>query len=423
MLIEPWAETVDLRQLTEGAKALDSADPLAYARALFVLPEGVTYLDGNSLGAMPKSVMPRVQEVLEQQWAEDLIASWNRHGWIDLPLRVGERIAPLIGAAQGQTLCVDSISVNLFKLLATAIQLQDSRSVILIAEGDFPTDGYVAAGLALLLAERCEIRRVPIAQLPSVLDDSVAVVMLTEVNYRTGERYPMAELTELAHDAGALMLWDLAHSAGVMPIHLDDCNVDMAVGCGYKFLNGGPGAPGFLYLNKRLHNRVQQPLAGWLGHAKPFAFDARYSPAAGVARYLAGTPPIISMQALDAALDVFDRVSVHAIRQKSVDLSRFLLEALQGLDVLETLRCLTPGTESARGSQISLQHADAWGMSQALIERGVIVDFRAPDILRIGIAPLYNSFADMHRCAQALRDVLVSKAYDDPKYAVKLTVT
>ena len=401
----------------ERARQLDAADVLAPLRERFVLPQDRVYLDGNSLGAMPRAVGEEVQRLLEREWATDLIASWNTHDWIHLPRHVGERIATLVGAAPGQVLCVDSISVNLFKLLAAALALRPRRRVILLAEGDFPTDGYIAQGLAALLGEqRCTIRRLPLAQLEAGLDDDVAVMLLTEVNYRTGERYDMAALTRAARAVDALVLWDLAHSAGAMPVHLDDCSVDMAVGCGYKFLNGGPGAPGFAYVARRHQNALVQPISGWLGHRAPFDFTSEYRPAKGILRLQAGTPPVISMVALRAALSVFGDV-------KSLALGDFFI------DITETLRdewgldCVTPRDHERRGSQISLRHDEAWGMSQALIERGVIVDFRAPDILRLGFAPLYNRFVDLGRAAATLRAVLASGAHRDPRFSERPVVT
>jgi kynureninase len=391
---------------------------------LFVLPEGTVYLDGNSLGAMPFHVTLAVHNALQQQWGQDLIASWNVHSWIDLPVTVGERIALQIGAAPGQVLCVDSISVNLFKLLTTALALRPGRRVILCAEGDFPTDSYMAQGVARLLgAERCELRRAPVDDLVSLLNDEVAVLMLTHVNYRTGERYDMQKITRAAHAAGALVLWDLAHSAGAMPLALDDMNVDMAVGCGYKYFNGGPGAPAFLYVNQRHQNTVSQPLSGWLGHRDPFAFDADYHPGESVRSFQAGTPPILSMVALNAALDVFDQTDLRALREKSIALTTFFTEGLETRGLLALLECVTPREPERRGSQVSLRHTEAWGLSQALIEAKVIVDFRAPDIVRFGFAPLYNSFLDAQRALEALELILRERRFADPRFSARPAVT
>lgn len=402
----------------------DVNDPLARLRSLFVLPQDTVYLDGNSLGAMPLNVTVAVDNALQKQWGHDLIASWNAHSWFDLPVSVGERIALLIGAAPGQVLCVDSISVNLFKLLTTALALQPERKVMLCAAGDFPTDAYIAQGVAQLLgAERCELRRAPVDDLLNVLNDEVAVLILTHVNYRTGERYDMQRITEAAHAAGALVLWDLAHSAGAMPLALDDLNVDMAVGCGYKYFNGGPGSPAFLYVNQRHQNRSSQPLSGWLGHSDPFAFDADYRPGDGVRAFQAGTPAILSMTALNAALDVFDQTDLLAIRDKSIALTAFFMAGLETRGLLAQLECVTPGDPERRGSQVSLRHAEAWGISQALIDANVIVDFRAPDIVRFGFAPLYNSFSDAEQALDTLDVILRKQRFADPRFSIRPAVT
>ena len=405
------------------AADLDRQDPLAPLRQRFLLPDGQAYLDGNSLGALPAHVPGVVERALREQWGGELIAAWNSHDWVGLPLRVGERIAPLIGAASGQVVCADSISVNLFKQLCAALLLTERR-VVLTVDGDFPTDAYIAQGLQSLLGDaRCTWRAVPAEQLTAALDEDVAVLLLTQVNYRSGELHDMRELTAAAQRVGALTLWDLAHSAGALPVELDDCGVDMAVGCGYKYLNGGPGAPAFVYLNQRHHATAQQPLSGWFGHASPFDFSADFEPAAGVERFQAGTPPILSMLSLEAALDVFDDVSVAALRAKSLALSDFFLARLAALGVTDTVTCITPIEHARRGSQISLRHASAWGISQALIEAGVIVDFRAPDVVRFGFAPLYNRFVDAEKAATVLADILADERYRAPRFSSRARVT
>jgi kynureninase len=302
--------------------ALDRADPLAHLRGEFSLPDGRIYLDGNSLGALPRRVPERVAQVIGEEWGEDLITSWNRHDWIGMPVRIGERIAPLVGASPGQVLCCDSTSVNLFKALAAALSLRPDRTEILTADNNFPTDLYMAQGLAALLGERgCRVRRVGQAELLDSMHDQTAVVLLTQVNFRDGELLDMAAITEAAHRAGALALWDLSHSAGVVPIALDRWHVDLAVGCGYKFLNGGPGAPAFVYVAQRHQRAASQPLTGWLGHAQPFDFSPDYQPAPGVHHFQVGTPPILSMAALECALELFDGIAVSALREKSLRLS------------------------------------------------------------------------------------------------------
>ncbi|KGE05107.1 kynureninase [Pseudohaliea rubra] len=408
----------------DEAARRDREDPLAPLREAFALPEGIVYLDGNSLGALPKAVPGRIRAMLKDEWGQDLIASWNCHGWIDLPQRVGERIAPLVGAAPEQVLCCDSISVNLFKLLATALALRPGRHTILVEAGDFPTDRYLTEGLAAFLGEtRCRVREAPGDRLADALDDDVAVLLATEVNFRSGRRHAMDELTRAAHEAGALALWDLAHSAGAMPVALDACGVDLAVGCGYKFLNGGPGAPAFLYVARRHQNVVEQPLTGWLGHRDPFAFADRYQPAAGVLRYQAGTPSILALRSLEAALEVFDGIDLQALRAKSLALTDFFLAAVAAEPACEALTVLTPGDHGERGSQVSLAHPEGYAIAQALIEDGVIVDFRAPDIVRFGFAPLYNSFADAAAAARSLADVLAGARHRAERFRVRARVT
>ena len=387
----------------DDAAALDRADELAAFHDRFVLPHGVIYLDGNSLGALPKGTAARVAQVVEQEWGQSLIRSWTDHGWIDLQFRVGEKIGQLIGAASGTTLVADSTSVNLFKLLAAALDRRPGRKVILTEEGNFPTDLYVAQGLAALLQRGHELRPVPAAQLHEALDQDVAVLMLTHVNYRSGAMHDMATLTRAAHDAGALVLWDLSHSAGAVPLRIDEDDVDLAVGCGYKYLNGGPGAPAFLYVAKRLQDDLRMPLTGWLGHADPFAFESLYRPADGIARGVVGTPPILSLAALEVGVEMLLQASMSAIREKSLRLAELfisLTERESGFTLL------TPREPEHRGSQVSFAHLHGYAIMQALIERGVIGDFRAPDVLRFGLAPLYVRFVDVWDAVTALREVM-----------------
>jgi len=402
---------------------LDADDPLSGLRDAFDLPADTVYLDGNSLGALPRHVRPRLDRLVEREWGQDLVSSWNRHDWIDLPQRVGDRIGRLIGAAPGQVVCADSISVNLFKLLAAALRLRPGRTVILTVDDDFPTDRYVAQGLAELLgATRCRLRAVPYGALPDALDGDVAVLMLTQVNFRDGRLHDMASLTAAAHAQGALVLWDLAHSAGVMPIGLDDCNVDMAVGCGYKYLNGGPGAPAFLYVAKRHQAMAEQPLSGWMGHRRAFDFEPGYEPAEGIGRFLCGTPGILGMAALDAALDLFDRASLDELRARSVALTKAFIAAVDDLGLPE-LKVLTPRDAAHRGSQVSLAHSHAYAVTQALIERRVIVDFRAPDIVRFGFSPFYNRFADVGVAAEELGRIVRDETWREERFAKRQRVT
>ncbi|MBT8049612.1 MAG: kynureninase [Gammaproteobacteria bacterium] len=401
----------------------DIDDRLAHLRDLFELPENQVYLDGNSLGALPKGVAERIEHVVRGQWGNDLISSWNHHDWIGLPQRVGDRIAPLVGAEPGQVICADTISTNLFKLLSAALSLQTDRRVILSQQDNFPTDLYMAEGLqALLGPDRCEYRAVSAPILLDSLSEDVAVLMLTQVNFRDGSLHDMAEMTREAHRHGALVLWDLAHSAGVVPVELDAWEVDMAVGCGYKFLNGGPGAPAFLYLARRHQENASQPLCGWMGHRRPFDFEADYQPAPGVQRFLAGTPGILGMAALDAALDAYEGVSIHQLRRKSTDLTACFIDALDRADLPE-MRLLTPRSAAKRGSQVSLAHPDGFAVAQALIDRGIIVDFRAPNIVRFGFSPMYNRFADVRIAIEALADITKQEHFRDPRYELKQTVT
>ena len=399
------------RRLAE-IQELDRTDPLGSFRARFKLPEGVIYLDGNSLGALPQSVDKRVAEVVAEQWGNGLIRSWNTHDWIDLPGRVGDRIGRLVGAAPGTVTVADSTSINLFKALGAALRLRPDRRVILTEKGNFPTDGYIATGLADLLGQGHEVRFVEAGELGAALESRVAVLLATEVNYRTGARLDMAELTAAAHAVGALTIWDLCHSAGAFPVKLGDANVDFAVGCGYKYLNGGPGAPGFIYVAGRHHAELYQPLAGWLGHAAPFSFVEDYRPAEGIARMRVGTPPILSMQALDAALDAFEGVDLHAVKAKADRLFEIFTAEIAGLG----LGLATPTDPERRGTQVSLRHPEAYAVMQALISRGVIGDFREPDILRFGLTPLYLRYEDVWRAVRTLREIITTAAWDRPDF-------
>lgn len=391
---------------------LDRNDPLARYRERFSLPEGVIYLDGNSLGALPRGVKARMDAVIATQWGEGLIRSWNTHDWIDLPGRVGDRIGGLIGAAPGTVTVADSTSVNLFKALGAALRLRPDRRVILTETSNFPTDGYVAAGLAELIGQGHTVRFVEADELPSALSPEVAVLMVTEVNYRTGARLDMVDLTAVAHAAGTLTVWDLCHSAGALPVDLDGANADFAVGCGYKYFNGGPGAPAFVYAAVRHHAGMRQPLTGWLGHAAPFSFAEGYRPAEGIARMRVGTPAILSMQALDAALDAFEGVDLQAVKAKADRLFELFTGEIADLG----LGLATPTDPARRGTQVSLRHPEAYAVMQALIARGVIGDFREPDIMRFGLTPLNLSFADVWAAARILRETILSGTWDRPEF-------
>ncbi|GAA65590.1 kynureninase [Pseudoalteromonas sp. BSi20311] len=404
--------------------ALDKADKLAHKRDEFDLPADTIYLDGNSLGALPKAVKSRVAEVVSQQWGSHLIRSWNDHQWIDLPTQVGEKIAPIIGADKGQVICCDSISVNLFKLLSSALSLNSERNVVLSTEDNFPTDLYMVQGLSELLGpDLCQLKLVSEQNIEQSLNDSVAVLLLTQVNFRTGKLLDMHKITQLAHEKGVLVIWDLAHSAGAIPVELDDCNADFAVGCGYKYLNGGPGSPAFLYVAKRHQAAVKQPLSGWMGHAKPFAFDAKYQRANNINQYLCGTPSVIAMSALDAALDVWQDVDISKIREKSIALADVFIKLVQTHSCLRDLHLCSTENSSQRGSQLAFSHTDAFAICQALIEKGVIADFRAPNILRFGFTPLYTSFEDIYQAVTILAEVVKTQLYTQPRFNLAGKVT
>ena len=401
------------------AAEFDAADPLAGSRERFTLPDDVIYLDGNSLGALPKATPARLQAVVEGEWGEGLIRSWNTANWFDMASRIGGKIAPLIGAAPHEVIACDSTSVNLFKLIAAALQMRPGRKVVLSEPGNFPTDLYMIAGLeAQGLAERRLAER---ERLVEALDGDVALLMLTHVHYKTGAMHDMAALTRAAHDAGALVLWDLSHSTGALPVDLNGAGVDFAVGCGYKYLCGGPGAPAFAFVAERHQASLQQPLTGWFGHAAPFAFSDDYEGAPGIERLQCGTPPVIGLAALEAGVDLIAEIGVAQLYTKSQALSEFFLESLMAHDV--TLELVSPARASERGSQLSFRHPEAYAICQALIARGVIGDFRAPDVLRLGFAPAYLSFAEIAAAARHLAEVLASGEWQRPEFNSRAAVT
>jgi len=401
------------------ARALDAADPIAGYRKQFALPPGVIYLDGNSLGALPLGTASRLGEVIRREWGEGLVRSWNSADWIGMPRRLGAMIAPLIGAEADEVIACDSTSVNLFKLIAAALAMRPGRKVVLSEPGNFPTDLYLIAGLeAQGFAER---RLAPAEELEGAFDDSVAVLLLTHVHYKTGAMHDMARLTRAAHEAGALVLWDLSHSAGAVPIDLNGCEADLAVGCGYKYFNGGPGAPAFAYVAKRHQAALQQPLTGWMGHAAPFAFTDDYAPAPGIDRLLTGTPPILGLAALEEGVRLIAEIGVERLAAKSRALSQFLRAAVA--EVAPDLACVSPEDPQPRGSHLSFRHPEAYAIAQALIARGVIPDFRAPDVLRLGLAPAYLRFDDCWHAAQALGEVLASGEWERPEFKTRATVT
>jgi kynureninase len=410
------------------AVALDAADPLAALRDQFDLPDGVIYLDGNSLGVLPKSTAARVQQVVQQEWGVDLIRSWNTAGWMDLPQRIGDKIASLVGAGKGELVVADSTSVNLFKVLSAALSIARAgssiRTRIVSERSNFPTDLYIADSLAR--QQGFELILVDADDLPQQLDSRTAVLMLTHVNYRSGRMHNMAALSKAAHDAGALTVWDLAHSAGAVLVDLHQAGADFAVGCGYKYLNGGPGAPAFVWVHPQYTERFWQPLAGWLGHAAPFDFTPDYRPAAGITRYVCGTPPVLSLAALECGVDTVLAAQpwggMASLRAKSLALTRLFAQQVQLLCPMLTL--VSPAEDALRGSQVSLAHAEmGYPVMQALIARGVIGDFRAPDILRFGFTPLYLRFVDAWDAAQHLHQVIESGEWRRPEFAQRKAVT
>lgn len=401
----------------EEAATLDAADPLGPLRARFRLPDGVVYLDGNSLGALPRDTLRAVTDTVERQWGDRLIRSWNE-GWIDAPLRIGGKIARLIGARPQEVIATDSTSANLYKLLVAALRHDPARRVVVSELGNFPTDLYVAEG-AVAAVPGAELRAVPRQDLAGALGDDTAVLMLTQVHYKTAERFDMAAWTARAHAAGALTLWDLSHSVGAIAIDLNGADADLAVGCGYKFLNGGPGAPAFLYVHERWQDRLHNPLSGWMGHVAPFDFVDRYAAAPGMTRWLTGTPQVLGLAALESGLDLWLDVDRGAVWTKSAR----LFDAMAAAGDAAGLECGTPRDPDVRGSHISFRHPHAYALSQALIAEGVIGDFRDPDILRLGLTPLYTSYADIARAARILGDIIASDRWRDPAFAARNAVT
>jgi kynureninase len=401
--------------------ALDLEDPLANCRDRFQLPPDVIYLDGNSLGAMPKSVPKRLARAVEQEWAVGLIRSWNDADWYPAPQRVGAKIAGLIGAASDEVIVADSISVNLFKVLVAALRMQPGRLKIIGEVGNFPTDSYISSGVADLMNARFEA--VETDNLLNAIDDQVAVISLTHVNYKTGRIHDMKAITEKAHSVGALIVWDLAHTAGAMPCDLNGCNVDFAVGCGYKYLNGGPGAPAFVFVAKKHHGKYRQPLAGWHGHAKPFDFTEGYVSGKGLDQMLVGTAAQLSLIALEAALEAYDQVDMNKLRTKSEALTSLFIQVVEQELGAYKFGLASPRTAAERGSQVSLTHPSGYAIMQALIERGVIGDFRSPNILRFGFAPLYVRYVDVWNAVSVLKDIMTNNTWQQPRFAQRKAVT
>lgn len=405
----------------EACVERDARDPLAGVRQRFVIPQGLVYLDGNSLGALPAATAAAVAAAVERQWGEGLIRSWTDGGWIDAPHRVGAKIARLIGADEDEVVVAESTSVCLFKLVCAALAMQPGRSVVLTEQENFHTDLYVAAGAARLCG--ATLRVVPRARILDSLGDDVALTLITHVDYRTGFMHDMRAVSDAVHAAGALAVWDLSHSAGAVPLRIDDDGADMATGCGYKYLNGGPGAPAFLHVRSHLHDRMRNPVPGWLGHADPFAFEPGYRPARGITSMLSGTPPTLELTALESAVDLWLEQDMAAARLKSIALVDLFITLVEERCAGMGFELVSPRDPQRRGSQASFRHSNGYGVIRGLIERDVIGDFRAPDVCRFGFAPLYVRYVDVWDAVERLRDVMHTGAHLDERFAERAAVT
>ncbi|MEM9677061.1 MAG: kynureninase [Pseudomonadota bacterium] len=396
-------------------------DPFDLTRAQFRLPDGLVYLDGNSLGALPKATADRVADTVAQEWGRMAIGGWNRAGWMHQPRAVGDRIASLIGAPDGTVVMGDTLSIKVYQALAAGLSLSKDRSVVLSDSGNFPTDLYMAEGLLKTLGGDHRLKIVDPDAIIDALDETVAVLMLTHVDYRTGWMHDMSGLTQAAHAKGVRVIWDLAHSAGAVPVELASCGPEFAVGCTYKYLNGGPGAPAFLYCREDLADRVDPALSGWLGHAAPFAFDLEYRPGDGIDRFRVGTPPVLQMAALEPALDIFESVTMDQIRARSIVLSEAFREGVEARCPM--LKLASPRDPQARGSQLSFAFEHGYAVMQALIAEGVVGDFRAPNLIRFGFAPLYNSLADIDVAVDTLARIMESGSWDQEHFHQRAAVT
>lgn len=406
-----------------GARALDANDPLCRFREKFLLPPGLIYLDGNSLGALPRAVIDRIGGVIQQEWGCGLVRSWNSCDWINSATNLGKKIARIIGAQPDEVVVTDSTSVNLARLVLTALQLQPRRTQVLSETGSFPTDLYACEGATGIFGRGRSLRLMPRSRLLDAIGDSTALVMLTHIHYKTSEVHDMAEITRVAQSRGALVLWDLSHSAGAVPVDLNGAGADFAVGCGYKYLNGGPGAPAFLYVSRKHLPRAQNAICGWLGHARPFDFTDEYVAASGIRRFLAGTPSILANCALEVGIELVLEAGIERISAKSQRLSDFFLTLVGAWCDDYGLKCVSPLQAEQRGSHLSYAHPHGYEIMQALISESVIGDFRAPDVIRFGFTPLYTRFEDAWIAAQKLREVLEAELWRAPRFAVRAAVT
>lgn len=401
---------------------LDDSDELARLRDEFILPPGEIYLDGNSLGPVSRDVVTRVSEVVSEEWGSGLVRSWNDAGWMDMPLRLGDRIAPIIGANHGEVLVADSLTFMLAKLIGGALEQRPDRHVVVTDRDNFHSDLYIVEAMAARAGRPVTVRAIARGELSPALDDDVALVMLTHVDFRSGEMLDLFAITQEVHDVGALMLWDFAHSTGAVPLDVEAANVDFAAGCGYKYLNGGPGAPAFGYVRASWQGKIRNPLPGWLGHARPFEFEPTYEAATGMRAFVTSSPSIVALAALDGALNVFDHAPMVQLRQKSLALTDLFIQLVEER-AGGVFEIVTPREHDRRGSQVSLRHPDAYGIVQALIARGVTGDFRAPDIARFGFTPLYLRFVDVYDAVEQLCEVLDAKEHLEPEFAVRKPVT
>ena len=390
-------------------------------KELFDIPDGLIYLDGNSLGPLPKGVAEAVQNTVSVQWGGQLIKGWNTCHWMEQPVRVGNQIAGLIGASAGSVVMGDTLSIKVFQALAAALAMQPSRKIILSDNGNFPSDLYMAEGLVELKAQGYELKVADPENISDAIDESIAVVMLTEVDYRSGRRHAMQKITKLAHASGAVMVWDLAHSAGAIDVDIAASNCEFAVGCTYKYLNGGPGAPAFIYVRPDLAATVKPALSGWLGHKAPFAFEPTYTPAVDIERMRVGTPPVIQLAALEEALKIWDSVKIADVRAASIALSELFISEVE--KSCPELKLISPRDSAVRGSQVSFAFEHGYAAMQALIARGVIGDFRAPNVMRFGFTPLYIDKSDVLAAVAVLTDILQNKLWDAPEYLATNRVT
>lgn len=413
-----------IKKLTRNSfENLDQQDELASFRDKFQLPEGIIYLDGNSLGAMPKSAVAKSADVVSREWGEDLITSWNKNGWFHLCRNLGERIAPIVGANPNEVMVCDATGINLYKLLSVALQLRSERKIILMEGSNFPTDNYMAQGLIKQLGQGHEIKFIEQDTLVENITEDIAVVCLTHVHYKTGHMHNMKAITEKAHQVGALIIWDLCHSVGAAPIFLNQCDADFAVGCTYKYLNGGPGSPAFLYMAKRHHGKAMQPLSGWWSHADPFAFEQNYRPADTIWQMMTGTQPILSLATLECGLEIMEQADINVMREKSLRLGDAFIQLMEQKCAGFDITLASPRTSAHRGSHISFYHKNGYAIIQALIAEGVVGDFRAPDIMRFGLTPLYLKYTDIWDAVEKLNLIMTEKLWQRDEYQNKDAVT